>query len=160
MIISAVQESDSVAGPPKSILFQILFPDGWSQHTGESALCSTAGPCWLMMPQTSAGTGKSQRVFSQCWTRWALVYVGGGAERAESQTPLQRTWAFCKSVLHTRGKIAVVPQHEYFFTALAKFFSVFRCDERSVSQHSASQHHGPALTHWSRNLLSTLGKWL
>ena len=44
VIISAVQQSDSVIHRHISILFQMLFPGRLSQNLGPTSLCSTAGP--------------------------------------------------------------------------------------------------------------------
>ena len=44
VIISAVQQSDSVIHVRASIHFQILSPYRLSQNTGQSSLCSVAGP--------------------------------------------------------------------------------------------------------------------
>lgn len=49
-IISAVQRRDSVRQVHTSILFQMLFPHRWSQNTGWSFLCSTAGPRGPIIP--------------------------------------------------------------------------------------------------------------
>ena len=53
IIISAVQQSDSVIHGHTSILFQILFPHRPSKNTGQSSLWYTAGPHWPVIPRTS-----------------------------------------------------------------------------------------------------------
>ena len=45
VLVSGVQQSDSVIHIHVSILFQILFPI--LQNIEQSSLCSTVGPCWL-----------------------------------------------------------------------------------------------------------------
>ena len=47
MLVSGVQQSDSVINVHVSILFQILFPFRLLQSTEQSSLGSTVGPCWL-----------------------------------------------------------------------------------------------------------------
>ena len=47
VLVSAVQQSDSVIHIHISILFQIPFPFSLLQSTEQSSLCSTVGPCWL-----------------------------------------------------------------------------------------------------------------
>ena len=47
MIVSGVQQSDSVIHVHISILFQILFPFSLLHNIEQSSLCYTAGPCWL-----------------------------------------------------------------------------------------------------------------
>ena len=47
MLVSGVQQSDSVIHIHVSILFQIRFPFSLLQHIEQSSLCYTVGPCWL-----------------------------------------------------------------------------------------------------------------
>ena len=47
MLVSAVQQSDSVIHIYIYILFHILFHYGLSQDIEYSSLCSTVGPCCL-----------------------------------------------------------------------------------------------------------------
>ena len=47
MLVSGVQQSDSVIHLHVSILFQILFPCRLLQDIEQSFLCYTVGPCWL-----------------------------------------------------------------------------------------------------------------
>ena len=47
MLVSGVQQSDSVIHIHVSILFQILFPFRLLHNIEQSSLCYTAGPCWL-----------------------------------------------------------------------------------------------------------------
>ena len=47
VLVSGVQQSDSVIHIHVSILFQILFPFRLSQNIEQSSLCYTVGPCWL-----------------------------------------------------------------------------------------------------------------
>ena len=44
VIVSGVQQSDSVVHIHVSVLFKILFPFRLSH---KSSLCYTVGPCWL-----------------------------------------------------------------------------------------------------------------
>ena len=46
MLVSGVQQGDSVSHIHISILFQILFPFRL-QNIEQSSLCYTVGPCWL-----------------------------------------------------------------------------------------------------------------
>ena len=47
VLVSGVQQSDSVIHIHVSILFQILFPVRLLQNIEKSSLCYTVGPCWL-----------------------------------------------------------------------------------------------------------------
>ena len=47
VLVSVVQQSDSVIHIHVCILFQILFPFGLLQNIEQSSLCYTIGPCWL-----------------------------------------------------------------------------------------------------------------
>ena len=47
ILVSGVQQSDSVSHIHVSILFQILFPFRLLQSIEWSSLCYTIGPCWL-----------------------------------------------------------------------------------------------------------------
>ena len=47
MLVSGVQQSDSIIHIQVSILFQILFPFWLLQNIEQSSLCYTVGPCWL-----------------------------------------------------------------------------------------------------------------
>ena len=47
VIVSGVQQSDSVIRIHVSILFQILSPFRLLCNTAQSSLCYTVGVCWL-----------------------------------------------------------------------------------------------------------------
>ena len=47
VLISGVQQSDSVVQKHVSILFQILFPFKLLHNIEQSSLGYTVGPCWL-----------------------------------------------------------------------------------------------------------------
>ena len=47
VLVSGVQQSDSVIRIHISILFQILFPFRLLKNIEQSSLCYTVGPCWL-----------------------------------------------------------------------------------------------------------------
>ena len=47
VLVSGVQQSDSVMHIHVAILFQILFPFRLLQSIEQSSLCYTVGPCWL-----------------------------------------------------------------------------------------------------------------
>ena len=47
MLVSGVQQSDSVIHLHVPILFQILFPFRLLQNIEQSSLCYTVGPCLL-----------------------------------------------------------------------------------------------------------------
>ena len=49
VLVSGIQESDSVTHIHVSILFQILFPFSLLQNIEQSFLCYTVGPCWLFI---------------------------------------------------------------------------------------------------------------
>ena len=46
VLVSGVQQSDSVIHIHVSILFQVIFPFRLLQNTEQSSLCYTVGPCW------------------------------------------------------------------------------------------------------------------
>ena len=54
MLVSGVQQGDSVIHIHVSILFQILFPFRLLHNTEQSSLCYTVGPCWLSILSISA----------------------------------------------------------------------------------------------------------
>ena len=47
MLVSGVEQSDSVMYIPVSIFFSNSFPIRLLQNIEQSSLCYTAGPCWL-----------------------------------------------------------------------------------------------------------------
>ena len=47
VLVSGVQQSDSVIHIYVSILFQILFPFVLLHNIEQSSLCCAIGPCWL-----------------------------------------------------------------------------------------------------------------
>ena len=47
MLVSSIQQSDSVIYIHVSILYQILFPCRLSQGIEQRSLYYTVGPCWL-----------------------------------------------------------------------------------------------------------------
>ena len=47
VLVSGIEQSDSVIHIHVSILFQILFPVRLLQNVEQSSLCYTVGPCWL-----------------------------------------------------------------------------------------------------------------
>ena len=60
MLVSDVQQSDSVIHIHVSILFQILFPFRLLQNTEQSSLCYTVGPCRLSILNIVVCTCQSQ----------------------------------------------------------------------------------------------------
>ena len=60
MLVSGVQQSDSVIHIHVSILFQILFPIKLLKNIEQSSLCYTVGPCWLSVLNTAVCTCQSQ----------------------------------------------------------------------------------------------------
>ena len=60
MLVSGVQQSDSVIHIYVSILFQILFPFKLLHNIEQSSLCYTVGPCWLSILNIAACTCQSQ----------------------------------------------------------------------------------------------------
>ena len=59
MLVSGVQQSDSVIHIHVSILFKILFPFRLLHSIEQSSLCSTVGPCWLSILNTAVCTCQS-----------------------------------------------------------------------------------------------------
>ena len=47
VLVSGVQQRDSVIHIRVSVLFQILFPFRLLQNIQQGSLCYTVGPCWL-----------------------------------------------------------------------------------------------------------------
>ena len=47
VLVSGVQQSDSVIPIQVPLLFQILFPFRLLENIEQSSLCYTVGPCWL-----------------------------------------------------------------------------------------------------------------
>ena len=60
VLVSGVQQSDSVIHIHVSILFQILFPFRLLQNIEQSSLCSTVGPCWFSLLNTAVCACQSQ----------------------------------------------------------------------------------------------------
>ena len=60
MIVSGVQQSDSVLHRRVSLLFQILFPFRLLHNIEQSSLCSTVGPCWLSISYIAVCACQSQ----------------------------------------------------------------------------------------------------
>ena len=74
MIVSGVQQSDSVICIHVSILFQIAFPFKLLHNIELSSLRYTAGPCWLSILDlavcTCAFFKGGYRVLDLSWTVW------------------------------------------------------------------------------------------
>ena len=60
MLVSGVQQSDSVIHICVSILFQTPFPFRLLQNTEQRFLCYTVGPCWLSILYIAVWTCQSQ----------------------------------------------------------------------------------------------------
>ena len=60
VLISGVQQSDSVIHIHVAILFQILFPFRLLHNTEQSSLCNAVGPCWLSILNIAVCTCQSQ----------------------------------------------------------------------------------------------------
>ena len=60
VLVSGVQQSDSVIHIHASILFQILFPFRLLQNIEQSSVCYTVGPCWLSNLNIAVCTCQSQ----------------------------------------------------------------------------------------------------
>ena len=60
MLVSGVQQSDSVIHIHVSILFQILVPFRLLQSIEQMSLCCTVGPCWLSILNITECTSQSQ----------------------------------------------------------------------------------------------------
>ena len=55
VLVSGVQQSDSLIHIHVSTLFQIPFPNRLLQNIEESSLCYTVGPCWLSILYIAGG---------------------------------------------------------------------------------------------------------
>ena len=60
VLVTGVQQSDSVIPIQVPILFQILFAFRLLQNTEPSSDCYTVGPCWLSILNIVVGTCQSQ----------------------------------------------------------------------------------------------------
>ena len=60
VLISGVQQSDSVIHIHVSGFFLILFPFRLLQNIEQSSLCYIVGPCWLSILNIAACTCQSQ----------------------------------------------------------------------------------------------------
>ena len=60
VLVSGVQQSDSVIHIHVSILFQILFPFRLLHNIEQSSQCYTVGPCWLSILNIAVCTRQSQ----------------------------------------------------------------------------------------------------
>ena len=60
VLVSGVQQSESVIHIHVSILFQILFPFRLLHSIEQSSLCYTVGPCWLSILNIAVCTCQSQ----------------------------------------------------------------------------------------------------
>ena len=95
VMVSGVQQSDSVIHIHVSILFQILFPLRLLQNIEQSSLCYTVGPCCLSTLNTAVytffkfylficlflavlGLHFCARAFSSCGKRWPLFIAVHG----------------------------------------------------------------------------------
>ena len=92
VIVSGVQQSDSVIHIHVSILFQILFPFRLLHNTEQSSLCYTVGPCWLSNLNIAVCTCQSH-AFPESHTVPFLLYrllsaMSHFVQRANTQTSL------------------------------------------------------------------------
>ena len=69
MLVSGVQQSDSVIHTQVSILFQVLFPFRLLQITEQSSLCYTIGPCWLSILNIAVCTWKESYDKARQWIK-------------------------------------------------------------------------------------------
>ena len=60
VLVSGIQQSDSLIHIHVSVLFQILFPFRLLQCTEKSFLCYIVGPCWLSVLNIAVCTCQSQ----------------------------------------------------------------------------------------------------
>ena len=60
VLVSGVQQSDSVIHIHVCILFQILFPFRLLHNTEQGSLCYAVGPCWLSFLSIPVCTCQSQ----------------------------------------------------------------------------------------------------
>ena len=69
MLVSGIQQSDSVIHTQVSILFQVLFPFRLLQITEQSSLCYTIGPCWLSILNIAVCTRKESYDKARQWIK-------------------------------------------------------------------------------------------
>ena len=60
VLVSGIQQSDSVIHIHVSILFRIISPFRLLQSIEQSSLCYTVGPCWLSILNITLRTCQSQ----------------------------------------------------------------------------------------------------
>ena len=60
VLVSGVQQSDSLIHIHVSILFQILFPFRLLHNIEQSSLCYTVDPCWLFILNMAVSTWQSR----------------------------------------------------------------------------------------------------
>ena len=68
VLVSGVQQSDSVIHIHVSILSQILFPVRLLQNIEQSSLCYTVGPCWLSILNIALPHFKDLRTLKHSYT--------------------------------------------------------------------------------------------
>ena len=66
VLVSGVQQSDSVIHIHVSILFHILFSIRLLQNTEQSSLCYTVGPCWLSILHIAVYTCPGSAISQFC----------------------------------------------------------------------------------------------
>ena len=59
VIVSSIQQSNSVIHLHVSIFLQIVFPFKLSQNIEQRFLCYTVGPCWLSILDIAVCTSQS-----------------------------------------------------------------------------------------------------
>ena len=62
VIVSGLQQSDSIIYIHTSTSFQILFPLRLSHYIEQSTLCYTVGPCWLAIINIAVCTCQSLKL--------------------------------------------------------------------------------------------------
>ena len=68
VLVSGVQQSDSVIHIHVSFLFQVLFPFRLLQNIEQSSLCYTVGPCWLSILNIAVCTCQWDTILNKTFT--------------------------------------------------------------------------------------------
>ena len=101
VLVSGVQQSDSIIHIHVSILFQILFPFRLLQNIKQSSLCYTVGPCWLTILNITVYTCQSQTLnvlIKYIFKKWSLEKPAVHLHKNETGPTLH----------HTQGKVNTV----------------------------------------------------
>ena len=87
MLVSGVQQSESVISVHISLLFQISFPFRFLHYSEQSSLCYTGGPCCLPILNTALCTCQSHTPQDVCLSE-SLTSPAEGLLILNTQSPL------------------------------------------------------------------------